>query len=162
MKFTQTPACAMALALSLLTIGNALVAQTDKPAVATQEKGSVSMSSDGMAVKGYDVVAYFEDKRPQKGDPSITYKHEDATYAFVSDAHREMFKKDPSAYMPQYGGYCAFGTSKGHKAEIDPQAWAVVDGKLYLNSSRGAQRAFDKDQRNAIKEADANWPKLKQ
>ena len=122
---------------------------------------SVNKGDDGVAVKGYDVVAYFDQKEPIKGDPKYSYQYNGAKYNFVSTGHLDLFAKNPEAYLPQYGGYCAVGTSMGHKADIDPQSWAVIDGKLYLNSSKGAQKLFDKAPHAAIKQADQNWAKVK-
>ena len=128
---------------------------------AAQPGNSVNKGSDGVAVKGYDVVAYFDQKRPMKGDPKYSYEYNGAKYDFVSSEHLDLFTKNPEAYLPQYGGYCAVGASMGHKADIDPESWAVIDGKLYLNSSKGAQKLFDKDPNAAIKRADQNWAKVK-
>lgn len=122
---------------------------------------SVNKGEDGMAVKGYDVVAYFEQKEPTKGDPKYSYEYNGAKYRFISAAHLDLFAKNPQAYLPQYGGYCAVGASIGHKADIDPESWAVIDGRLYLNSSKGAQKLFIKDPHSAIKQADENWANLK-
>ena len=129
--------------------------------LAAQHGGSVNKGEDGVAVKGYDVVAYFDQKQPMKGDPKYSYEYNGAKYNFVSSGHLALFAKSPEAYLPQYGGYCAVGTSMGHKADIDPESWAVIDNKLYLNSSKGAQKLFDKDPQSAIKKADQNWTKLK-
>jgi YHS domain-containing protein len=123
--------------------------------------GSVNKGEDGVAVKGYDVVAYFDQKRPMKGDPKYSYQYNGAKYNFVSPGHLDVFAKNPEAYLPQYGGYCAVGVSTGHMADIDPESWAVIDGKLYLNSSKGAQKLFGKDPHTTIKQANDNWAKVK-
>ncbi|HTU48650.1 MAG TPA: YHS domain-containing (seleno)protein [Bryobacteraceae bacterium] len=123
--------------------------------------GDVNKGEDALAVKGYDVVSYFDQKKPMKGDPKYSYQYNGAKYDFVSGAHLALFTRNPEAYLPQYGGYCAVGTSMGHKADIDPESWAVIDGKLYLNSSKGAQKLFNEDPHFAIKRADQNWAKLK-
>lgn len=135
-------------------------------ASAMQEKiatapGKMEAARDNIAVKGYDVVAYFTDAKPEAGKREFAAEHEGKKYLFASAAHKDLFMKEPEKYVPQYGGYCAFGASKGHKAPVDPNSWAIVDGKLYLNSSAGAQKAFDKDRAAAIKEADENWKTLK-
>jgi YHS domain-containing protein len=128
---------------------------------AAQSGSAVNKGEDGVAVKGYDVVSYFDQKKPMKGDPKYSYRYNGAKYDFISSGHLGLFAKNPEAYLPQYGGYCAVGASMGHKADIDPESWAVIDGKLYLNSSKGAQRLFNKDPDSAIKQADENWTKLK-
>jgi YHS domain-containing protein len=126
-----------------------------------QSGGAVNKGEDGVAVKGYDLVSYFDQKKPMKGDPKYSYQYNGAKYDFISTGHLALFAKNPEAYLPQYGGYCAVGASMGHKADIDPESWAVIDGKLYLNSSKGAQKLFNKDPHSAISKADANWAKLK-
>jgi YHS domain-containing protein len=128
---------------------------------ATQSVSAVNKSEDGVAVKGYDVVSYFDQKKPMKGDPKYSYQYNGAKYDFISTGHLALFAKNPEAYLPQYGGFCAVGASRGHKADIDPESWAVIDGKLYLNSSKGAQKIFNKDPHSAIGKADENWAKLK-
>jgi YHS domain-containing protein len=128
---------------------------------AGQSTSDVNKTKDGIAVKGYDVVSYFDQKKPMKGSPKYSYEYQGARYEFVSAEHLAAFTKSPESYRPQYGGYCAVGASMGHKADIDPNSWAVIDGKLYLNSSEGAQKLFNKDPHSAIKQADENWDKLK-
>lgn len=127
----------------------------------SQSTSDVNKTRDGVAVKGYDVVSYFDQKKPMKGNPTYSYQYAGAKYEFVSAEHLAMFQNNPESYLPQYGGYCSVGASRGHKADIDPEAWAVIDGKLYLNSSKGAQKLFDQDPHATIKQADTNWSKLK-
>src|SRR5438270_11423270 len=88
-------------------------------AESSQHGNSVNKGEDGVAVKGYDVVAYFGQKKSMKGDPKYSYQYNGAKYTFISARHLDLFSKNPEAYLPQYGGYCAVGTSMGHKADID-------------------------------------------
>lgn len=118
-------------------------------------------TENGVALKGYDPVAYFTDARPTRGDASISATHEGATYHFASAANRDAFTADPARYAPQYGGYCAWAVAQGYKAPIIPEAWAVVDGKLYLNASRGVQRRWQRDVPGFIATANQVWPTLK-
>ena len=115
----------------------------------------------GLAIKGYDPVAYFTDSKPVEGDSDYTFKWMDATWRFASAEHRDMFAKDPEKYAPQFGGYCAWAVSQGDTAGIDPDAWKIVDGKLYLNYSKDIQEKWLKDIPGNIKKAEENWPKLK-
>lgn len=115
----------------------------------------------GLAVHGYDVVAYHTESRPVKGDAAYAVTHGTATYRFASQANMEMFKADPAKYAPAYGGYCAFGVSVGAKFDGDPNYWKIVNGKLYLNLDRDIYAAFNKDVSGSLKKAEANWPKLK-
>jgi YHS domain-containing protein len=114
----------------------------------------------GLAVHGFDVVAYFIEGKPVQGDAQFAVVHKDATYRFASQENLDAFKADPAKYAPVYGGYCAYGVSVGAKFDGDPRYWKIVDGKLYLNLDAGIQQAWLKDVPGAIKKADANWPKL--
>ncbi len=123
--------------------------------------GPVNKDAKGVAVKGHDVVAYFDEKRPVKGREEFKFEFQGATYLFTSAVHRELFAGNPAKYIPQYGGYCAYGMAKGHKAPVDPEAWSIVDGRLYLNYSAGVSKDFAKDRARNIQAADKNWPTLK-
>ena len=85
---------------------------------------------------------------------------EGAKWQFSSAANRDLFAADPGKYAPQYGGYCAFGVSEGHKAKVDPSVWKIVDGKLYLNYDAGVGNEWRKDIPGRIAKADKNWPKV--
>ena len=115
-----------------------------------------------VAVDGYDVVAYFDEKTARKGSPELAAEHRGATYYFVSAVNRAAFVADPEKYLPQFGGNCAWAASNGYKAEGDPEAWSIVDGKLYLNYSKGVRSKWEKDATANISRADANWPGLSQ
>ncbi|MBK9167029.1 MAG: YHS domain-containing protein [Bryobacterales bacterium] len=119
----------------------------------------VNKNSKGVALKGYDPVAYFTESKPVKGDPATSAVWEGATYYFASPANRDLFQASPAKYVPQYGGYCAYAVSKGHTAGISPNAWKIVEGKLYLNHPF-AKGKFAKDVEGAIRNADANWPRI--
>lgn len=114
----------------------------------------------GLAIHGYDPVAYFAAGAPTMGDPAITAEWNGATYRFASAANRDAFMANPGAYAPQYGGYCAMGTSLGRKIDVDPVQWRIVDGKLYLNSSPEAHGAWSSDVPGNIMKADVQWPKI--
>lgn len=113
-----------------------------------------------LAVDGYDPVAYFTDKKPVKGNKKFEYKWMDANWRFVSQAHLDQFRKDPEKYAPQYGGYCAWAVSQGYTAEIDPDAWKIVDGKLYLNYDKDVQEKWEKDVPGFIEKANKSWPEI--
>lgn len=118
-------------------------------------------TTNGVAINGYDAVAYFTDNKPVKGSNKYTTSFKGATFQFASAAHRDAFAKDPERYAPQYGGYCAFGTAQGHKATTEPQAFTVVDQKLYLNYNDDVRETWKKDVTGNIKTADANWDKVR-
>jgi YHS domain-containing protein len=114
----------------------------------------------GVAIRGYDPVAYFTLGRPTKGSPSLAYAWKGASWHFATAEHRDLFKAAPEKYAPQYGGYCAYGVSYGAAPEIDPEAWRIVNGKLYLNYSKAVQARWEQDIPGFIKKADANWPSV--
>jgi YHS domain-containing protein len=120
----------------------------------------VNQSADGIAIQGYDPVAYFTDHMPVKGSPEFWVRWRGAIWLFASIEHRDAFFRDPDKYAPQYGGYCVFGVSEGHTAPVDPLAWKVIDGKLYLAYSKKVQDMFLQDPLNRIQKADKNWPNL--
>lgn len=92
------------------------------------------------------------------GKSEFTAQHGGATYRFASAAHRDVFVADPDKYAPAYGGFCAYGVAKGAKAAIDPAAFSVVDGKLYINYDKGVQSKWQQDKPGYISTANANWP----
>lgn len=118
-------------------------------------------STKAGAINGYDAVSYFTDSKPVKGSPEFTVQWVGATWHFSSKKNMELFKASPSAYIPQYGGYCAYGTSYGAKAPTMPDAWTIVNGKLYLNYNTGVQKTWSKDRDSLIIKADKNWETVK-
>jgi YHS domain-containing protein len=125
-------------------------------------EGVVNASSwTGTAIEGYDPVAYFEEGKPVEGDSDYTHDWMGATWYFASAANRDLFAADPEKYAPQYGGYCAWAVANGYTAKIDPQAWAVVDDKLYLNYSLDVQKQWQQDVPGNITKADGNWPGIR-
>lgn len=118
-------------------------------------------SESSAAIRGYDPVAYFTQSKPVKGDAALVYQWKGANWYFSSKKNLDDFKKDPVKYAPQYGGYCAFGCSNGYKAPIDPNAWTIVNGKLYLNYSLGVKEEWNKNRDERIQKADKNWPNIK-
>ncbi|WP_205944512.1 YHS domain-containing (seleno)protein [Pelagibius litoralis] len=115
----------------------------------------------GLAIRGFDPVAYFTEGTPVEGKPLFTHRHDGALWQFASAANRDAFAADPERYAPQYGGYCAWAVSQGYTASIDPEAWRIEDGKLYLNYSKSVQRRWERDIPGNIVKADSNWPDIK-
>ncbi len=114
----------------------------------------------GLAIDGYDPVAYFTDGRPIEGSKEHAFEWNGATWRFASATHRELFVREPERYVPQYGGYCAWAVAQGYTADIDPQAWRIENGRLYLNYSPDVQKKWAADIPGNIAQGDANWPKL--
>lgn len=120
----------------------------------------VNKASNGVAIKGYDPVAYFIDGRPVKGSKDFEYVWMGAKWRFSTAMHRDLFIKAPEKYAPKYGGYCAYAVSQGATADIDPEAWNIVDGRLYLNLSKKIRDKWSNDIPGYIKKADEKWPKI--
>ena len=118
-------------------------------------------AQNGIAIDGHDPVAYFRDGKPVPGAPQFTHRYKDATYRFASARNRDAFAENPEKYAPQYGGFCAYGTSRGYKAPVDPAAFTIVGGKLYLNYSADVQKTWRKDISGYVAKADKAWPSVK-
>ena len=146
MSFEITRRTALASGIALVAVG---------PAAAGT--GPV-FTSWGKAASGYDVVAYFTESRPVKGSSSYTAEFQGATWHFASASNRDLFRSNPDQYAPKYGGYCAYAVGNG---DLDvptvPEAWKIVDGKLYLNYSRGIQSTWERRLAGYIADGDRNW-----
>ncbi|HEX5169286.1 MAG TPA: YHS domain-containing (seleno)protein [Cyclobacteriaceae bacterium] len=113
------------------------------------------------AINGYDPVSYFKVNMAVKGDGHYSYEWKDATWHFVSEENLSLFKADPEKYAPQFGGYCAYGMSQGHKAPTEPDAWTIVEDKLYFNYNKDVQKKWQENRDELIKQAETNWPKIR-
>ena len=111
-----------------------------------------------VAIHGHDPVAYFNEKMPVKGSAEFAVTYKGAEWHFASAANRDLFEANPAQYAPQYGGHCAYAASKGYFADVDPAAWRVHDGKLYLNYSPRVQKLWEADIPGNIAKGDKNWP----
>ena len=141
--------------LAALVLAAAVPASTPAFAKAAPE---VNVEADGLAARGYDVTAYFTQGKPVRGRAAHQLNYKGSTWRFASADNLAKFKADPSAYAPQFGGYCAWAVSQGYIAPGDPEQWKVVDGKLYLNFNARAKELWEADQADAIKRGHANWP----
>jgi YHS domain-containing protein len=126
-----------------------------------QPVAEVFVNAQNTAIEGYDSVAYFTAGKPVKGSAEHSLQWNGATWHFSTAANKAAFEADPLRYAPQYGGFCAFGLSRGYKAKIDPLAWSIVKGKLYLNYNDSVQKSWSKDAAGFIAKADAAWPTVK-
>ena len=120
----------------------------------------VSKTDEGLALKGYDPVAYYKQGQPVKGSAQYSRQWMQATWWFSSAENRDLFAADPAKYAPQFGGYCAWAVSKNYTAPTDPEAWKIVDGKLYLNYNKDIQKKWEQDLAKRIEDAHKNWPDL--
>lgn len=116
---------------------------------------------NNLAIEGTDPVAYFTQSRVVTGAEDFALTWRNAQWRFSSEENLALFQADPEAYAPQYGGYCAWAVSRGYTAEIDPEAWRIVDGKLYLNYSKDVQKDWEEDVPGNIEKGDTNWPGLR-
>ena len=136
-----------------------LLGLTFSNTVFAQKKSAAVYTTDDGAIGGYDPVSYFTAGKPIKGEATITYNWKNVQWHFSSDDNRKMFSENPEKYAPQYGGWCAFGWAQGYPAKIDPQAWSIVGGKLYLNYNLSVKKDWDKKQEQFIKQANTNYAK---
>ncbi len=142
----------------MITRVSAFIAALMLAGAALAQKAEV-FSDGGSAIRGYDPVAYFTEGQPVKGKADFSHQWKGATWRFASAENRERFAAAPEKYAPQYGGYCAYGVAGGYTVKTEPDAWSVVDGKLYLNYDRSVQASWAKDPAGYIRKADANWPR---
>ena len=117
-------------------------------------------ATDGVAVNGYDVVAYFTKSEPIQGSVDFSTDWNGTTWQFANAEHRDLFAGDPAKYAPQYGGYCAYAAAKGYTATTSPNAWVVHEDKLYLNYNRAVRAIWRRDIPGYITKANANWPSV--
>jgi YHS domain-containing protein len=141
------------LAILLLALAGSVSARADIDPVYT---GFFSNE----AIRGYDAVAYFTEGKPVKGLDEFSVDYLGAEWKFASQEHLEMFRADPEAYAPQYGGYCAYAVANGETASAEPELWTIHEGKLYLNYNRRINAQFQQDIDSYIQQADQNWPRM--
>ncbi|MET0943587.1 MAG: YHS domain-containing (seleno)protein [Mesorhizobium sp.] len=133
-----------------------------QPAVAADEEPVNTGYFGDVAIRGYDPVAYFTESKAVEGTKKFTYRWLGATWQFANAEHRDLFEKDPVKYAPQYGGHCADGVSFGTvTTNIDPKAWRIIEGKLYLSYDPGAADGFEKSPTKLV-DSKKYWPDVKQ
>lgn len=121
----------------------------------------VNATSSGVAIKGYDPVAYFTVGKPVKGKKEFTVDYHGNKWQLSSAENKKLFLANPYGYIPQYGGFCAFAASNNAIAGIDPRAFTIENNKLYLNYSKRIRKTWQKSKVQRIVDADRNWPTLK-
>lgn len=120
----------------------------------------MNVDRNAIGISGYDPVAYFTDGKAEKGLPQFSSTADGVTYLFATSDHKATFDSSPSKYEPQFGGFCAYGLSRGSLIEIDPTAFQIVNGRLLLQYSKGVMNKFNKDAVTNLQKADQNWPIL--
>lgn len=121
----------------------------------------INTTAENVAVKGFDMVAYFTEQTPVEGNPQFSFIWNGAKWYFSSAENMEKFKAAPETYAPQFGGYCSFAVSKGYTADGDPNAWNIVGGKLYLNYNQEVKKMWEAEQEKRIKDGEKNWMEFK-
>ena len=117
-----------------------------------------------VGIQGYDPVAYFKQGKAVKGKKELAASYQGIVYYFANETDKAAFLKNPTAYEPQYGGWCAFAMGDyGEKVEVDPETFKILDGKLYLFYNKflnNTLKSWNKNETKLKKNADANWEKL--
>ncbi|MBK8341434.1 MAG: YHS domain protein [Flavobacteriales bacterium] len=130
-----------------------------------QHKPYFNVDSKGLWVEGYDPVSYFLEGKAVEGQPSLSFTHQNATFHFATQAHLDLFKKEPTKYLPQYGGWCAYALgANNEKVEVDPETFKIRNGKLYLFYNaffNNTLEDWNKDEARLNKQADTNWATFK-
>ena len=142
---------AMAVAIAILCAGLPTELVAASPEIYTN-------AGNGIAINGYDPVAYFTQRKPVKGVATHSHSWKGATWHFSSAKNKALFAASPEKYAPQYGGYCAYAVSFGATAKTEPEAWSIVGNKLYLNYSLDVRKRWNSDHKGYIAKADKFWP----
>lgn len=121
----------------------------------------VSTTAENIAIKGYDPVAYFKENLAHEGKADFSLDWNGAKWYFSSAENRDEFAKKPEIYAPQFGGYCAYAVSKGYTADGDPNAWSIVNGKLYLNYNQEVKEKWEPEKEKRIPDGEKNWDGFK-
>jgi YHS domain-containing protein len=150
------------LVLAIILSTSTIVTTLPQQAFAYDETSTSALNVDkqGLAIKGFDPVAYFTESAPIAGSEKFSATYKGARYHFANAKNRDAFKANSEKFVPQYGGFCAMGVALGKKLDGDPQAWRVVDNKLYLNVNKEVQTKWLEDVPGNLKKADSEWPQV--
>ncbi|HEX9892762.1 MAG TPA: YHS domain-containing (seleno)protein [Gemmatimonadales bacterium] len=146
----------VASVLALTAAAAAFPARAQSTAPST--KVLVNTNQEGLALQGYDPVAFFTQNHPVVGLPEITAVHRGATYRFSSTEHRALFQQEPGKYEPAFGGFCAYAVSQGGTAPVDVSTFQILHGRLVLNKNPDVLELFNRDREERYRKAEANWP----
>jgi|SRR5436190_13555716 len=141
----------LGLILASLSVASSLFAET---------KTLLNLEKNGLALQGFDPVAYFTQNKPIKGKADFKSTHAGAIYYFASAEDKTLFDKEPEKYEPSYGGFCAYGVSRNKLVEIDPEAFQILKGRLLLQYSKSVRNDFNKDPQGNLTKANSNWSGL--
>ena len=151
---------ARALAAAVLAVASVAPALAAEPINTLEKSGLFGYDPSGVAIRGYDTVAYFTEGAPVEGSEEFTAEWQGATWRFASAEHLDLFEADPERYAPQYGGYCAYGVAQDGLVKIEPENWTILDDKLYLNYDDDVQALWEEDVPGFIEQADAKFDAL--
>ena len=131
-------------------------------AACSKTETAIKLNTDnsGLALRGFDAVAYFAVDNAVKGDAKYEYVWNGAKWLFSSEENMKKFQASPESYAPQFGGYCSFAVSEGYTADADPEAWKVVDGKLYVNYNKQVKQKWEQNEHERIMKGLENWKEL--
>ena len=144
--------------IALAAVAIALCLAASAVAFAAEE---INLTSDGVILHGYDSVAYFVERKPIKGSARHKTEYRGAIYWFASAENRAMFEAEPEIYAPAYGGWCSYGVRVGKKFDIDPNAWQIVENRLFVQLDQGTQLVWAKDKNRNIAIADRLWSSIR-
>ncbi len=132
------------------------------PTSAAGDESLFNKGADNVAIEGYDTVAYFTQDRAVKGSKDYEFEWQDARWHFSNVKHRDLFAANPEQYVPQFGGLCAGAMTRGVVVKADPEAWTIVDGKLYMKVNKSFRDEWRQDPAGNIKHANEAWAKKTQ
>lgn len=153
------PSCATLARVALLSLilGSGVALSKQEPVIGDQETDYAVNATDGIAIHGYDPVAYLVDHEAVPGSPEFAASWRGTEWRFSSARNRELFLSDPVRYAPQYGGFSAYGTSLGKAYDVDPAVFDVIDGRLYLHRNDRVRELWQRNPKGYIAEADDTW-----
>lgn len=149
-----------ALFITLALLISITTAHAAEPINTLEKKGFFGYKPSGIAIRGYDPVAYFTQGGPAEGSEQFSYEWNGAIWRFSSQEHLDLFTAEPTRYAPQYGGYCAYGVAIDALVKIEPEFWAIIEDKLYLNYNAKFQRKWEEDPEGYIATADKKFSDL--
>lgn len=149
-------------AMGLLRVAHwtAVIAMTLAAFSAAAQSSKINVDESNVAINGYDTVAYFTLGKPTKGDAQYEIVWDDVRWRFANAEHREMFLREPERYAPRFGGFCALGMSRGFLSIVDPEAWRIVNGRLFLAYNKKDLETFGGDLDSTIEKAERSWRRL--
>ncbi len=131
-----------------------------QPVVAGSDQSLLNKDANNVAIEGYDTVAYFTEDRAVKGNPQFIFDWQDARWYFSNADHRDLFAADPERYVPKFGGFCAGAMTRGVVVKADPEAWTIVDGRLYIKVNKEFRDEWRKDPAANIVKAEEAWGQM--